>query len=169
MAYRSPARELGPIERRFASPFPVRAIALFGTIFGLPGLALLSGLQSAPGQMFAGDRWLNGAIGLVLLGFSAVVTRMVLAKARLVVVLYSGGLQWRERGITRTIFWDEIASLEGRHTVRTLASVPIVRTRTEVYRIVLVDGAERIATSMLSDVDQLHARIRHELDARNPP
>lgn len=162
--YRSPSRDLGGLERRFRSPPPVRPILIVFMVFGLPGIALLTGFQSAPGQVFAGDRWTNGAIGVVLVAIAAVVIRQVAFKSTLAIALHENGLAWTERGLTRKILWDEIADIVANRTERTASGVTVART--DVYRLRLTDGTERAMTHMLGDVVELGTRVHREVAAR---
>ncbi|CAN5554291.1 hypothetical protein BH09MYX1_BH09MYX1_40540 [soil metagenome] len=164
MPYRTPSRDLGPFERELKSPFPAQPILLTLLLLGVPGICLVSGVQSAPGQVFAGDASVNVPIGAALLVFAGVVIRMFLRKATLAIALHSNGLKWTERGLTRVIPWSDIATIDETHTTRTASGVTVARTR--VYRIGLTDGTECVVTSMLAGVSELGTRIQKELAAR---
>ena len=101
--YRTPEDPLGALERVHRSPFPARSIALFGLVFGLPGVGLVSGFQSAPGELFSGDRVTNSAIGVLLLVAAIAFSVLALRKATLAVAVHANGLRWRERGRTEEI------------------------------------------------------------------
>lgn len=167
MTYRSTARELGPTERTFGSPAPVRQLAIVWAIFGLPAIALVTGFQSAPGEVFAGDRTTNTLVGGGLLAIALWASVALVRKAAMRVELHTGGLRWRERGLTRDIAWEEIAELRGVHTARTVAGAEVART--SVYRLVLEGGTEYVMTNMLSDLGALAARIEAELARRRLP
>src|SRR5262245_23757795 len=146
--YRSAApRTLGAFERRHGSPPPVRPLVVFFAFFGLPGIALVSGFQSAPGEVFAGDRLTNGAIGAALLGFALLAAVTAARKATLRVMVHEAGLRWVENGKTRDVFWEDIASITGTHKSRRVAGNEVART--DVYRLTLDDGRALVMTNML--------------------
>lgn len=166
--YRAAApRTLGARERTHRSPPPVKAIVIFLVIFAAPGIAMMSGFQSAPGQVFAGDRLTNGAIGAVLLGFAAYASFFALRKATLSVTVHENGLRWIERGAARNVFWEDIASITGAHTSRRVAGEEIARTN--VHHLTLDDGRVLVMTNMLADVASLAERVERTLMARLLP
>jgi hypothetical protein len=158
---------LGARERKHGSPPPVRPIAIFFVIFGLPGIALMSGFQSAPGQVFAGDRLTNGAIGSALVAFAVYASILALRKATLSVTVHENGLAWVENAKTRNVFWEDIASITGAHRSRRVAGEEIART--DVHRLTLDDGRVLVMTNMLADVGSLAERVERALMARILP
>jgi hypothetical protein len=142
----------------------VRAIVVILVVFGLPGLALLAGFRSAPGQTFAGDRTTNILIGAVLLGITAYTIRALFAKATLRIDEHANGLRWLERGIPRTVLWREIAEIRGASVKRTVLAVEIARTT--VVRLRLENGHELVLSNMLAGVELLIARLEREVGER---
>ena len=164
-AYRLAAqRKLGAAVERHESPTPIRPIAVIFAIFGLPGIALASGFQSAPGEVFAGDRMTNGTIGATLIAFAAVVAVMAVRKATLRVTVHDNGLRWVEKGKTRDVFWEDIVSITGSHR-----RGGVTNESAHVYRLVLHDGQELVMTNLLSEVLALAERVERELVAHLLP
>jgi hypothetical protein len=167
-AYRTGARrEVGALETTYRSPPPIRPVALLLAVFGLPGLALVTGFQSAPGQVFAGDRATNAALGAVLLVAALGTCYAAVRKATLSVAVHENGLRWREAGRVRTVRWEEIVSITGSHTSRLVAGHEVATTH--VHRLKLEDGHELVMTNLLERVNTLAARVVRALDARIVP
>jgi hypothetical protein len=165
-AYRSTRFELGSLQRRHATPFPVRPLIVFFGIMGLPGIALLCGFQSAPGQVFAGDRSTNVLIGGAMLAFAVYCSRLVLGKGTLSIAVHENGFVWREKGERIVVPWTELVSIRGRHVRRLVVGAEVARTT--VHRIRIANGRELVATSMLEDVDELAAKLEEILERRLP-
>lgn len=127
----------------------------------------MSGVQSQPGEVFAGDRGTNGAIGVLLLAGAAAAIVTIARKATLSVTVHANGLVWREGRSSRSFRWEEIAQLRTARTRRLVASAEIARTA--VHDIVLEDGRVYVATNMLGDVDALIDRIERALRDRLRP
>ena len=167
-AYRAaPPRTLGARERKHGSPPAVRPLVIFFVIFGLPGIALLSGFQSARGQVFAGDRMTNGAIGAALLVFAVYASVLALRKATLAVTVHENGLRWTEGGKTSVVFWEDIESITGAHTSRRVGDVKVALSH--VHRLALDDGRVLVMTNMLADVSALAERVERSIMARLLP
>ena len=158
------AESLGPAEQRYTSPPPVRAVLLMLLIFGLPGLALVTGFQSARGQIFAGEYTTNAAVGAGLLVLAVVFSGLAIRKSTLSVTLHENGLLWREKGHARAIPWGHITSMTGSHTLRRAVGADIART--DVYQLLLSDGTRLVMSNMLADVASLAARVEHAVDER---
>lgn len=159
--YRSASRDLGPVERRHRSPWPVRSVAIIVAVFGAPGVALLTGFQSARGQVFAGDRATNAAIGAALSAFALWCVVQIVKKSSLAVVVHANGLRWREGGRERSIPWSEIEHVRTSRVKRLVSNVEVARTT--VGRITLEDGREYVATNLLADVGELLDRVEREV------
>lgn len=144
----------------------MRALVVFFVVFGFPGLALISGFQSAPGEVFAGDRVTNAAVGSALLAFALYLMRMAWKKATLTVAAHENGLSWHENGRTRVVPWTEIESMRDSHVQRTVVGAEVARTN--VYRLRLRSGRELVATSMLTDVHALGEQVASALERRLP-
>jgi hypothetical protein len=167
-AYRTAAPpDLGALETTYRSPPPIRPVAVLFAIFGLPGLALVTGFQSAPGQVFAGDRTTNAALGAVFLAGALAACYAAVRKATLSVAVHENGLRWREAGKVRAVRWEEIESITGSHTTRTVAGQEVATSH--VHRLKLQDGDELVMTHMLEHVEALAARAVRALDARVVP
>jgi hypothetical protein len=165
-AYRAAPFELGRLHRRHASPAPVRPVMIFFLIFGAPGLALISGVQSAKGEVFAGDRAVNVALGAALLAFALSLAVLAFRKSTLSVAVHENGFVWHEKGRTRIVPWTDVVSLRDSHVQRTVAGAEIARTN--VYRLRLATGRELVATSMLADVAAFGAHVAQVLERRLP-
>jgi hypothetical protein len=139
---------------------------VFFVIFGLPGIALVSGFQSAPGQVFAGDRFTNGLMGVGCLAFALYCARLALRKGTLSIALHENGFVWREKGERIVVPWAELVSIRGRHVQRLVASAPVARTT--VHRIRIANGRELVATSMLADVDDFAAAVEEVIERKLP-
>src|SRR5262249_5210895 len=129
-------------------------------------LALLTGFQSAPGEVFAGDRTTNACIGAALLAFAVFASVLVFRKSTLAVHVHANGFVWVERGISRRFLWREVVGIRSAHVSRRVQGVEAARSH--VHRIILESGAELVATHMLEDVNELAARIERALEERLP-
>lgn len=145
----------------------MRGIVIVTAIFGLPGIALLSGSQSGAGEVFAGDRTTNGALGAALLAFAVFLGVTILRKATLSIAIHADGVRWREARRTRDIHWSEIVEMRGAHTKRMVMNVEVARTN--VHRLSLEDGTECLFSDMLAGARVLAERIEAELLARVLP
>lgn len=157
MPYRTGQDPLGAVESVHRSPFPLPPIALAWLVFGLPGIGLVTGFQSAPGEVFSGDRVTNSVLGIALLGIAVAATVLFLRKATLRVELHANGLRWHERGRSRDIRWEDVAEVKAVETRRSAQGIHV--TTTKVYRIVLADGTVYVATNMLAGIDALGKRL----------
>lgn len=165
-AYRSHGFELGALRRRYASPLPVRPVLLFFVILGVPGIALLTGFQSAPGQVFAGDRFTNALMGGACLAFAAYCVRLVVRKGTLSVAVHENGFVWREKGERIVVPWADVVSIRGRHVRRLVVGAEVARSA--AHRIRIANGRELVATSMLDDVDEFAAQVDEVIERRLP-
>lgn len=165
--YRTPSKDLGQLEETYRSNSSARPVLLVLTIFGLPGLCLVGGVQSGEGQVFSGDRMTNIMIGVALLGLAVVTIVSIIRKATMRVDVHRNGMVWTERAIARTILWSEIIGIRGRHVSRKIAGAEA--SRSAVYTILRESGAPIIATHMLGDVHSLGARIESEIRKRMMP
>ena len=145
----------------------MRSVAIIVAVFGAPGAALLTGFQSARGQVFAGDRATNAAIGAALSAFALWCVVQIVKKSSLSVVVHANGLRWREGGRERSIPWSEIEHIRTSRVKRLVSNVEVARTT--VGRITLEDGREYVATNMLGDVGELLERVEREVVARRLP
>lgn len=165
--YRAPSGELGPLVRRHRSPAPVQPIILILVVFGLPGVALLTGVRSEPGQVFAGDRATNAALGAAFLAGAIACVIGLVRKSTLSVAVHEGGLYWTERGLRRKVSWTDIVGVRARLVSRLVQGVEV--SRSQVFRLQLEDGRELVATHMLNDVVALVEHVERKLEARLLP
>lgn len=163
-SYRTASRDLGERVARYSSPRPVQAILVFGLIFGLPGVALLTGFQSAKGQVFDGERTTNTLLGCVLVAVTFFFIGALLRKATLTIDEHANGLRWIERGIPRNVLWDDIREIHGSHVRRTTMGIEVARTN--VHRLTLENGGRLVMTNMLRNSRRLMERVEREVGER---